>query len=162
MPADTRVYDACKRILDAIVAGFAAAGVALPSVQYVSAGRCAFDCEQVVIEATGFFHGFPAQPATGITKCEIPRHVGVRAVIVRCTKCIPSENGDPPSAADCDDSAQAFLVDAWHLLDSVYAAYRAGDLERPPGCTLAAIGACDVLEASGAFGAVGLNLELQV
>lgn len=132
MPLDpSKIYDTAADLLDSVVTRMTDVyddyepAVELPDRQYVHAGEVAFDCEQVVVSGMNLTHAFPGE-AGAILVCSPPRHVQLDVWIVRCVPTL-SGNGDPPTAAALDASAQIVLKDLWVLAYVLWDGYKAKD-----------------------------------
>jgi len=109
-----------QAILDAVVAHFAAAGVALPERRYVAPGdpaQIAWDCEQLVVALQGV--GWGQSPSAGQALAKTGTMVGATGVrhavfVIALIRCTPSD-GDRdtgiPDAADIHAAGLDFMTD---------------------------------------------------
>lgn len=158
MTAPTVVFDIAQDILAAVVTGYAANSISLPSRRYVAdGGEVALDCELVAVALGRVFRGSPNSPADSF----IPqRCVGIRTAefhvwIVRCASA-PQDSGDPPSTATIESFSELMMTDAWFLPYALAQSVGAGNLG---SCDEMFIGDLTVQGPQGAF--VGVDLIVQ-
>ena len=134
-PAANRIYLAARAILDAVVAGYAAAGVALPDRQYISHGPPAWDCSLLAVyQQRGFGHS--GNIATETLEPILPHssHVLRGALfaveLVRCYPDVDSSGTEVvlPSAAAMEAGSEELLIDEQLIHNSLLAAEKAGQL----------------------------------
>lgn len=136
LPAD-RLYLAARALLDAVVAGYAAAGVALPPRQFVSDGTPAWDCEQVTVYVERTFSGTVAAESTSPMNCLVVRSAQFSIEIARCTPVFADGWSDAPPTGDAIEAvAETVLADPMIVANSIVAAQRAGDLAGKDGLSL--------------------------
>lgn len=168
MPLDTpHVYDIASDLLTSVVDRLTAAGITVPDRQYAHAGLVAWDCESVVVTVRELIHAFPGGSgalnapggSTQLLVCSPPRHVHMEAWIIRCVP-VPSDNGDPPSAAALDASAEIVLADVWSLAYVLWAGYQAE--EWGGRCASVMLGAVEVVGPEGGYVGVKADVFLLV
>lgn len=105
-------------VLQHIVDRFDHHNVPLPNKRYWKFGAPVVDCEQLVLSVVQSYIGLPGQPASEPMRCNSPRSVVFRAVLVRCVP-EPDARGNEPTAQKQQEYAAISAVDAWTLLDAV-------------------------------------------
>lgn len=147
--ADVR-YTTAKALLDAVVAHYATAGVALPARQYVSPGPPFIDCAQATVHVVREFthSGDVVDAQRPEAQASHPGHamrgLEVAVTVVRPIP-QPDDRGRPPKPAALDASAQEILGDAG-LVDAAIRAYG-----RQVGCSSLAVVRWVALKAEGEF-----------
>lgn len=142
-PDPTRIWLLANAVKDALVDGFAAAGVDLPARRFVSPGLPAWDCELLAVQAERSF-GY----AGNLTTEQLDPMLGaaghtMRAVVfaLHLIRCVPvvdqaAETVLVPEVGDEEEAAETILTDAQVMLTALVAAQRAGDLPRCSGLAL--------------------------
>lgn len=136
------VDDIAQAILSAVVAHFTAAGVALPTRQYVAAGEpqlVAWDCEQVTVSLTGVGWGV-AQESFAQTvqlgarqSAQALRH-GVFSIEIVRSYPTPDDQGGLPSVDDMNTAGLASMRDAG-LLSQAMVVAASEEIGLPPEAT---------------------------
>lgn len=163
-PAPTRLEEAkaivnlCEKILEQVVASYAAVPMDLPDRKYWTLQQPAADCEQLVVWFNQAYMGPPGDEAQTPQRCHSPRSAVVMIQVIRCVPTM-SSRGKPPSAEQIQGASEQLATDAWLLLDI------AGDLDQwdnlgGPG--LGVIATVNADEPSGGFQGVTLQLTLAI
>ena len=132
MPGNTdRVYAIARRVLDTVADGLANAGTphTPPARQYVADGNLvAWDCAQLVVavDSTQNTDGNPAAEYQG--PAAMAARVATLAIWLLRECPTVDDEGQPPTAAAIDASAQVVLADPTIMLDALWTEYRAGTL----------------------------------
>lgn len=123
------LYDQAVELLEVCAAAIAE-GLGGPAERaYVSPGLPAQDCcDQLAVWVAGLGEA----PLPGALPGQSPKalRVNMPTFRVRVTRCIPmpSDNGEPPSAAALEDAARAIDQDLWLIWNGVIHAVRDGTL----------------------------------
>lgn len=169
----TRLVDLAHATLDAIVAGFAAAGVALPDRQLVAPGTTAalpFDCELLAVNldrtyghegnvASQTIQPLLAHPGFAI------RGASVAITLVRCCPTVASgaeyaRRPKVPTVIAETAAADAILTDAMVMTNAVIAGARNGTLGTY--CNSAALEDWRAIGPNGGFGGGILTMRLSL
>lgn len=155
---DTLLYDLARKLLDAVVAGFADHGVALPTNRYVSNGSPAFDCSQVTVNLQRVFSGSPGAETQGQMGCG---PLSVAEFSIDIVRCIPSmdDGANPPSDKTISASAKEIYTDLWILRLVVVEAWRNEEFGK--GLSFSVRSAAP-LDPSGGMGGSELLISVQV
>lgn len=158
MPA-ADLWDIGQATLDAVVAAYAAEGIALPSRQYVAVGSPVDDCEQLVVWLGAVGNGLPAGPVSAPERAGMARFVQVNARISRCVVTV-DDNGLGPTSAQIEASSEDIATDLWVLPQGLIAQHAAGTwLDQ---CQDIVMGTCVPFDWSGGVGGVELAMSVQV
>lgn len=161
------VVTLADRIMNGIVAHFAAAGHPLPPHRFLAPGTprdIAWDCEQMVVALEGIGWGQALdmnqesqRPGSPFSVSAL-RHAVFEIQIVRCTPS-PNDMGEPPSVAQLDAAGRQCMRDAGLLsqaLVTMVAQLRQG---MQPG-ELVQAGTIDTLGPDGGFHAVASTMYI--
>lgn len=161
MSSVDQVWTIANTLLSTVVSQYAAAGVSLPSRQYVAdGGEVALDCELVAVALSRVYRGVPGvalDAAASTLRCASVRAAEYHVWIVRCAS-TPQESGDPPSTTSIESYAEPMMTDAWLLPSSLTEAALDGSLGF--SCDDVFIGQLVVAGPEGAH--VGVDLTVQV
>lgn len=142
-----------RSIRQAVIDGYAAAGVPLPPRQMIVNGEVALDCPLLAVELERVYAGLPGvediQP-----QCVVTRSAQFKITLTRCAPGI-----ETVTVGEMEASATEILTDAKVLVESVTNAYHNKTL-LTDGCDVAAIGNLASLGPEG--GEVGWTLTLVV
>lgn len=160
-PSPERWYTVADDVLDALVAGYVAQGVDLPDRQLVTPGLPAWDCDMLAVQVEREFSysGNLAQeviePLTqGVAFAMRGAQLGI--TLVRCVP-VPDEEGNPPTAANEQASAELILTDSQRMLNVLVAAVRNGDIG---GCNSVAFMEWVALGPEGGLGGGLLRVRI--
>lgn len=157
----SRLFDLALALLTAVEDGAAAEGVTLPARRYVAHMLPSADCDQLTVHVERTFGYEGALEAEQLLPQYARAGHALRGAtyVVQLWRCVPAldDNGNPPTAAALQASAQEIDADAVLLVNSVLAAERAGDL---PGCSGVAIENWTPLTASGGLGGGELRVRV--
>lgn len=123
LPGDP--YTVAEAILAAVVSGYSAAGVTLPSKQFVSPGALpAWDGEQVTVSLQRTFQGMPGQEQGTPRGWQVATLTGLFAVeVVRAVAGL-SDDGVVPAAGAIGADGQAHMADHRTLYGALQTAVR--------------------------------------
>lgn len=153
----THVNDYARSLLNLIEARYAADGIVLPSLRYVTVGEIVADCELCVVSLSRLFHGRPGFEnieRLGLGDMLVAEY---QAVVMRCWPTL-TQQGTMPSAADLNAAALVAHTDAWELADAVMQGVLTS--QWPTGCDMVGIVRCEPIGPEGGF--AGQKLIVQV
>lgn len=153
------VWDIAVALKEAVIDGYAAAGISLPARRYIADGLVAMDnCEQFAVQLVRDYEGLPGledqtalQPA-----CLFTRAAEFDLWIIHCAPKMDKQ-GKAPSVADIEASAHTVLIDAALLPRVLYNAYVDGMLN---SCDSLMLG--QLLGYGPEGGVVGIHMRVDV
>jgi hypothetical protein len=166
-PSPDRIYLLARSVLDAIVAGYADAGIPLPAHQLVTPGLPAWDCEGVYVQVERTY-GHDGDVATEVIQARTAhaahtmRAIAVAVTVLRCVPDIEDlGNGNIvlPDPVEEEAAAELILTDAQRLLNILVAAQRQGDIG---GCNGLAFDQWQSVGPESGLGGGILHLRLNV
>ena len=155
------VYEVATDILECTAARLTAYGIDVPTRQYVHMGEVALDCcdpGQLVVTVSNLTHAMPGA-GEEIAVCSPPRSVTFDVWLNRCVPTL-DDNGDPPTAAELDDSAETLLTDLWTLAYVLWDGYKDGCWGG--GCASVLFGPITPYGPEGACGGVHASITLNL
>lgn len=146
-----------ERVLETVVAQYAAYGMPLPARRYWSIGLPPVDCEQLVVSFNQMYLGAPGSQVATPQKCEAPRTATFSVSVARP---VPSggHTGAAPSTASLTKAATVAAYDAWILMESAAAL----DQWEEGGFGVGVIATVDTLQPEGGFQVVTLSCTAAV
>lgn len=137
MIAPVRLFELCERVRDAVIDGFANAGVDLPERRYVANGQqqVAYDCEQMTV-AHQISQGHTGSVVNlGLSANPRAAEHSLRAalIVVSIVRCGPKPTSTgqrliPPTVEAEESSAAEIYADGQLALNSIQQAQKDGDL----------------------------------
>lgn len=133
-----RIYSTCENTLAVLRDIFAAAGVVLPELQFVSNGAVAYDDTPpehgepglLAVEAMRLRPGAPGIPALMAVKPGTPYSLEMQVHLLRRVP-MTSDQGFPPASVETDLSAQQLLLDQWLIYEGLLLGTAAGSAGDP-------------------------------
>lgn len=141
--------------LTGIASRLDAAGISVPTRQFVSAGEIVDDCPQLAISVIRLFNGSPAREQLATVDCVTTRSAELE---VRLTRCWPA---DSPSLTTITSNGRGIMNDAAALADAARAVLGTTVAGVPlPIKNDVAIGSASIIGPSG--GVIAVSLLIQV
>ena len=152
------LYSLGQEILTNAVAALAANGIAAPARRYVSPGEIADDCEQMVVQLSRVYSGFPGGEILAPEKCGFVRTGEFLLRLIRCV--LDTEDQLPPTDAELDARGRTLLQDVWVLHQGLIERYGSGAfLAR---CQDLALGGASPVGPEGGLGGWQFVLQIQL
>lgn len=140
-------------ILDGVIEGYAARGIALPDRQYLTIGTPANDCEQLVVSWQQTYLGLPGDEASIPQPCDNTPHTAVFVVQICRKMPVVSDSGKAPKPEDIQKRSEAVLLDAYVLFEIV---------SHIDPFALGLITTADVVEVSGGLSCIQVQTTLAI
>lgn len=155
--ADQRLVQVANHVLAELVDRLTIAGIDVPTRRYIHAGEIAHDfagqdcVEALVVSWGGTFQGQPgAEGGASPMRCAVPTTASYTIALLRCVPTMDSM-GNPPSAAQLQDSGEEILTDGMALAVAIIDAQLDGDLVPIP-CSLVGLGDVSPVGPQGGVG----------
>lgn len=131
-PAE-RWADVADDVLDAVIGGYASAGVDLPERQLVVPGTPVWDCELLAVHVErqfGYSGTIASEVIEPLTEAAgwVMRGAIVAVHLIRCVPTFDDDNGTPPTVTAEAAAARAILTDSQLLVNVLADAVRDGDI----------------------------------
>lgn len=133
--------------------------------RYVSAGRPAFDCEQLTVHLVTLGDA----QSTGLSPVSPGRRhisgkmnlLGMVVTVVRDCAATMDDQGNPPAAEDLEQDARTISQDIWACWTGIYAAMKEGELFGGK-CDLLFFDGAQVLDSEGQTNAWELGIRAEI